>query len=304
MEEDKGLIPVLPLEAIASESSNFDWKDFYIRALIALKDPFIDHKISVEEDEFSKKLVVKNSNSVKTLRRSFENALKYRKPSVIMIEEAQHMMKMSSAKFKDQMDRLKSICSLTNTPMILFGTYELLEFRNLSGQLIRRGMDIEFPRYKPNDSEMREFKGVLGTFQKKLPLEKEPNLVGNLEYFYERSIGCIGILKQWLLKTLKYHLRKNPDLKTLTIDDFKEFELSINQCVTLATEAKFGEDKLKKDNERNELRRLLGFSSEKSKKAESVQTTQKVSENKGKPFQRNPKRDEVGKGSGDIKKAE
>ncbi len=51
----------------------------------------------------------------------------------------------SSSRQQAQMDAIQSMASMTNTLHGLFGTYELLEFRNLSGQLSRRSID-ERPR--------------------------------------------------------------------------------------------------------------------------------------------------------------
>ncbi len=60
----------------------------------------------------------------------------------------------------------------------LLGTYELLTFRNLSGQLSRRSVDIHFPRYQvDNPDDIQAFKSVLLTFQRQMPLIKEPDLV-------------------------------------------------------------------------------------------------------------------------------
>lgn len=116
MDLDKGLIPVLPVEAIASEGANFDWKDFYFRALMALNEPLLSHKVDVMEDLSSGRIIIKQSESVRSLRISLENAIKYRKPSVILIDEGQHLMKIKSGRrFFDQMDVLKSpITSFNN----------------------------------------------------------------------------------------------------------------------------------------------------------------------------------------------
>lgn len=45
LEKDKGKIPVVGVEAVAPESGNFNWKDYYTRALIALEEPLIEHKV-------------------------------------------------------------------------------------------------------------------------------------------------------------------------------------------------------------------------------------------------------------------
>lgn len=42
----KGYIPIAGIEAVAPEFSNFDWKDFYYRALLGLQEPMIDNKIN------------------------------------------------------------------------------------------------------------------------------------------------------------------------------------------------------------------------------------------------------------------
>jgi hypothetical protein len=39
---------------------------------------------------------------------------------------------------QNQMDMLKSLADSTHSRLVLVGTYELLTFRNLSGQLSRR----------------------------------------------------------------------------------------------------------------------------------------------------------------------
>jgi len=44
-EPNPGRIPVVGLEAVAPDSGNFSWKDYYRRALRALEEPLIDHKI-------------------------------------------------------------------------------------------------------------------------------------------------------------------------------------------------------------------------------------------------------------------
>ena len=66
---------------------------------------------------------------------------------VFLTDEAQRFSKLaSSSRQQVQMDALQSMASITNTLHGLFGTYELLEFRNLSGQLSRRSIDIHFPK--------------------------------------------------------------------------------------------------------------------------------------------------------------
>src|SRR5271157_5953830 len=138
------------------------------------------------------------------LQHSIENALRYRRPAAVFIDKAQHLARMASGrKLADQLDVIKSIASGTQTIQVLMGTYELLAFRNLSGQLSRRSVDLHLSRYRsenPNDIEI--FQNVVLTFQTQLPLADDLNLLGIWDFLYERSLGCVGVLKDWLVRAL------------------------------------------------------------------------------------------------------
>ena len=190
---DRGRIPVVGIEAVAPESGNFSWKDYYTRALAALEEPLIDHKVDygvrgIHRDS-SGQIVIENRVVAPALRRALESALSHRRPVAFFIDEAQHLQKMTSGrKLQDQLDCVKSLASLTDTVHVLLGTYELLMFRNLSAQLSRRSVDIHFRRYRADDREdVRCFKSVLWNFQRQLPLVAEPDLLSHWEFCYERT---------------------------------------------------------------------------------------------------------------------
>ena len=90
-----------------------------------------------------------------------------------MIDEAQHLGKIPSGRrLLDQLDVIKSIANQTKTVHVLFGTYDLLAFRNLNGQLSRRSIDVHLARYRAEDSEDRQtFINVVQSFEKELPFE-------------------------------------------------------------------------------------------------------------------------------------
>ncbi len=63
----------------------------------------------------------------------------------------------------------------------------------------RRCLDLHFQRYRADSSADRQiFQSVLPTFQKQLPFA-EADLLAMWEFLYERSVGCVGILKEWLV---------------------------------------------------------------------------------------------------------
>lgn len=162
----------------------------------------------------------------------------------VLLDEAQHFLKIASGrKLLDQMDIIKSLANMTDSVQVLIGTYELIPFLNLSGQLSRRSTVIHLPRYHAEELEdVRLFSSAVLAFQRLMPLEEEPNLLEHVEYLYTRSIGCIGVLKDWLNKAFGVALQSKA--KTLTMAHLKARALSVAQCRKMLDEARYGEEKL------------------------------------------------------------
>ena len=248
---DGGKLPSVSVVVPAPEFSSFPWKDFYKRILRAMEDPFVDQSVkycglrghrTVEDSR-----VRDSSVSAQELRHAVERAFRHRQPAAVLLDEAQHFLKIASGKkLLDQIDIIKSLANMTNIVQVLIGTYELIAFLNLSGQLSRRSTVIHFPRYHAEDSaDIRLFGSVVLAFQRHMPFEEEPNLLPHLEYLYARSIGCVGILKDWLLKAYGMALRAKA--KTLNLSHLKARALSVAQCRTMLAEARAGEEKLAED---------------------------------------------------------
>ncbi len=287
MDVDKGYIPIAGVEIKTPEDSNFDWNDFYVRALMALDEPMIEKKIN------------RTGAKVK-LRLALESALRNRHPDAFYIDEAQNFGKVASGrKLQDQTDCIKSLANLAQTRFILCGIYELLTLRNLSGQLCRRSQSIHFPRYLAGSEQDRKaFKSTLSTLQKCLPLLEPPDLVAHWEFCYERSIGCVGVLKDLLLRTLSATLNKDGDQAiTFTLKDLEQHAWSMEECLVMLREAKEGEQQLaSQSGSHDELRIALGLDTATSKQSEqSTTSSKKTSERKarsvGKP---SPRRRSVG----------
>jgi hypothetical protein len=177
-----------------------------------------------------------------------------------------------------------------------------MTLRHLNGQLSRRSVDIEFNRYLSDNSEHREaFINCLWTFQQHLPLPKTPELVNQWDYFYERSIGCVGVLKDWLTGALALALENGA--QTLTTRDLERRALSVTQCARMLSEAVDGERKLTESTDANqELRKNLGLTVEMkscplSSNDPCLDSTAPQGSTKAKRRrigQRNPARDEIG----------
>jgi hypothetical protein len=270
---DRGRIPVGSLTAIAPERGNFDWLDFYQRALTSLKEPLVDAKVvydveldkgRVESERPLPGLVVGQARAnLRTLRQALEKCLRYRHPAAFIIDDAQHLQTIASGRrLRDQMDTLKSLADQSDTVLVLIGTYELLNLTNLNDQLSRRSYHIGFARYRADcEQDVQSFQAVLQTFQRHLPLPEEPNLVSRWDYFYESSAGCVGILKIWLCDALAAALENGQ--KTLTEKYLRQSAMSSDRLMNVAREIREGERKFgEQASHSSQIRVALGLEAE------------------------------------------
>jgi len=255
MEQDPNHLPAIRLDAVAPAIQQFRWSDYYQRALMALREPLIDHKIdshlrqpiwSATRNMFVSPMTRSRTN-VDELRLAFELALKYRKPAAVLLDEAQHLAKMArGSRLLDQLDHLKSLAVMSQTVHVLAGTYDLLVLRNLSAQLSRRSIDVHFPRYRATDKNERQaFQQVLLTFQRHLPVEDPPDLVHQWQYYYAHTVGCVGMLKDWLTKALAEALETGA--KTLTPELLGRYAVDPSRCDQMITDCEEGEQLLAHD---------------------------------------------------------
>ena len=301
LESDRGRIPVASVEAIAPDSGSFCWRSHFKRLLQEMDEPLVDRKRLPARDLdriFEERFGLTDRSPGSEYRYAVEQTLRHRRPAAVMIDEAQHLAKVASGRrLLDQLDVIKSIANRTNTVHVLFGTYDLLAFRNLNGQLSRRSVDVHFPRYRAEVAEERKtFINIVHSFQKILPLSEAPDLVKVWDLLYERSLGCVGILKQWLVKALSTALRRGDD--TISLPILESHALSAAQCDKILSEVIEGEDRLKDCAEgRSTLRARLGLVPMANAPDASERASIHAPENnrhKLRPGQRKPVRDPIG----------
>lgn len=291
LESDKSKLPLVIVELVSPDNGLFNWKDFYIRTLNAMEEPLVHKKVLYKSSDYkeNKKNTFPNHNprTSPELRRSVENALFYRTPKVFIIDEAQHFTKMASGKrYTDQLDTLKSLSNLTKVPQVLVGTYDLKEFVNLNGQLARRTNDIQFPRYNLSiKDDFNNYVGIIQGLLSSIPISVCSTIINYYEYIYERSIGCVGILKDWLTRALKLALEEQS--MVLNLSHLQRTALPINKISTLLDEILLGESFFVENKDViTSVRSKLGLSVDnftpKNNKAKKVVGTRK------------PKRDKIG----------
>jgi hypothetical protein len=294
LEQDRGRIPVVGVEAIAPESGRFCWTDHFRRLLVAMDEPLTDCKRDAETLYVRHNSRSGSKSTAAEYRHAVEQALRFRRPAAVMIDEAQHLSKMASGRrLLDQLDVLKSIANQTRIVHVLFGTYDLLSFRNLNGQLSRRSLDVHFPRYRAeSDSDRQVFVNVLGSFAHHMPLPEQPDLAAEWEFLYERSIGCVGILKQWLTRALHSVLRRGG--KTISRQDLEAQALSVLQCEKILSETAEGELRTAEPAEaRSALQVRLGLRTGAAHRNGDVNKAN-IPRNKRRPGMRLPQRDRIG----------
>jgi len=182
---------------------------------------------------------------------------------VVILDEAHHMLYAGTgtrgSTLQEQLEWLKSMDSTTGALHILVGTYDLLNFGRLNGQTARRSLPIHFPRYQlRREKDCIEFQAALLALLQKVPLtcDAETFVRYHWLYFYERSIGCIGVLKDWLLRAVSTALDEGQD--TLTLDWVQDQASLVDQCRQMALDATEGEQKLNHtESNREHLWRLL-----------------------------------------------
>lgn len=283
-----GTIPVAHIITRAPNAGKFSWAEYNRRLLENLKEPMIEAKIQYEDrviQEGNKTFIISKAKVSKDLNGSVEKALQNRGVRYLIVDETQHIATVSkSVSLDKQLDVIKSVANVTDTLHILIGTYSILYVLDLSGQVARRDLHVHFPRYHfDNSKDLIDFAKVIKQMWLNLPLKSiSENPLGDPKYFYDRTIGCIGILHDWLYRALSVALLY--DLNTINEELLEKTALNLNQLQVLRTEAEKGE----------ELERSLRSMVQTVKVVETKIESKTTQRTKGKFGGRNPKRDPVG----------
>lgn len=236
---DCGWTAPLVLEAMAPESGEFSWSDFYTRALRALNEPCVEGKadidLAIEALKLGRAITRRRRLTVPQLRDLMEQALKIRRPIVVFIDEIQHLARTKThARKTGNLDVVKSISNLPLTNFVLAGTYEARAMMYHGAQLSRRVRIHHFQRYQDDDEERATFHAVIRSVMKeyKLPIHKD--VISDIDYLYNHTLGCVGILLTWLQTAMEKGVAARADSVTRT--HFEKSRLSNIQLAAIARE--------------------------------------------------------------------
>ncbi|MDA8254100.1 MAG: ATP-binding protein [Betaproteobacteria bacterium] len=245
---DPSMVPVLGINAIPPNGTSFNWKDFYFRLLEKNGDVLLDHKLNLprQGNMFPELLFPPPSEgaTADSLRRALEKCICKRGTKFLIVDEGHHLMMVKDdGRLEYQFESLKSLTIETDVIIVLVGTYRLLDIREHSGQLVRRSEVVPLSRYDFwQQGDKQSFASALATLQNKMPLEVTPDIVPDVEYFYLKTGGCIGILKDWLTRCLEQAILENR--KTVDAEFASRFALDNKGLSTIIEEALAGESKL------------------------------------------------------------
>jgi AAA domain len=195
------------------------------------------------------------------MRDAVQYALALLRVKVVFVDEAQHLMYVDTPhKPTAQLDWLKTFTEQTNVLHVLVGNFDLYDCCHLNAQAARRMRDLPFHRYHLNDAtECAEFATALRTFLEEVPLEVDVDgLLEHWRWFGEWSLGCIGVLSDWLAETVDDLYKRGET--TLTIKALERHALQPDQRARMEIEARTGERKVElgKTKGEEDLKRLLG----------------------------------------------
>src|SRR6266700_1127928 len=248
-ELDRFVVPILLLEPIPPDLGPYLRLDYYWQVINALKEHLlvkellgnVAHLMTVPKATRSKRGAI----DWLKVREVAEQALIRARVKAVFVDEGHRLMQGDGSHSVDeQLEWLKSLSNRTNVLHVLAGPYALFGFRNTSGQLARRGRDIHFARYHvENKEERKAFMAAVKYLLERVPLTCDLDaLLPHWRWFAEGCVGCIGVLKDWLVDAVAATLAQKGT--NLTEDILARTMPHPARRVSLEMEARAGEHKV------------------------------------------------------------
>jgi len=295
---DPSLQPLAYAQASASGDLDIDWSRLYRDLLRSLQDPFANIRSMRRDGRQALKVHEGETPAEAQMREQLESVMSAVKTERAIIDEAQHVVRgKGRAKPGDRLDVLKSNAQKSNAKLILVGTHDLPEYLEHSGQLARRTQVIRLDRYRFTEkAELNEFASAANAMFKAMPSKpKYPAVAPNIKFYHVGSIGCPGVLKDWLGRAYMHALRAKRN--EITMDDLINTRLGKRALATinrevLASERTRGEDRDGPDAELQEaILKGLDYVPKDAQPGPSAKRAKQAKKNK--PFERSGVRDTV-----------
>ncbi len=215
-ETDRFVVPILLLEPIPPDQGAYLRLDYYWQIIDAFKEHLLVKELvgSVAHIMAAPKPARAKLGAIDwfKMRQVAEQALIRARVRAVFADEGHRLMQGDGSHSVDeQLEWLKSLSNRTKVLHVLAGPYALFGFRNTSGQLARRGRDIHFARYHVENKEERiAFVAALKYLLERVPLEVDLNTsLSRWRWWATGCVGCIGVLKDWLVDAVAATLIQN-----------------------------------------------------------------------------------------------
>lgn len=227
------------VEAETAHGGGFKWRDLYLDVMHELDEPCIDLKTELDKVLQKLREGAPMPSSYKTTysaaRRSMNACIEQSAPVAVIIDEAQHIgtsyPSLSGGRY---LDVCKGLANKKNTCYVLLGTLEIECMLNTSAQISKRTNVIDFKRYLRTKTGITAVLTALNESIRQLQLKVTFNL-GNYAFeIFDGTLGCIGLLIEWLERAMKRAKKSNRN--ELHWDDFEKSRLSHIKLETMARE--------------------------------------------------------------------
>jgi hypothetical protein len=234
-------MPFLYISAPATGDKGISWGAFYEDILVESKEILINNKQVVLIENGIMKAIPRRHKILFVLQKSVIDMIKYRNISVLVIDEAFHLLRQKNN--AAVMDTIKTIADKSQAKIILLGTYDLFDLVSDYGQVARRSEILHFERYMRDDrGDLEEFRHIIIKLQSVWPCEQVPNFSAIASELMETSLGVIGLLKVIMLKSLASQLQNNGKWNAQFLTKAVKSEKLFNK---IREEINVGESKIK-----------------------------------------------------------
>lgn len=239
--------------SLLSDKVAHSWSDDYWKILVGLKHAH------------------PRSENLSDAREKLTEALTTRRTQLLILDEAAHFISGCSAQdisaIKRRADVVKSLTEDTKTRLLICGTYDLLPMVRINGQLSRRNQIVHLERYRNTEVGRSEFLDILATLDARFSQHLQISLVENEDFIYERCIGLVGVLRNWLVRASTE--AESQKRLAITKADLEETVLALGDLTPILEEALNGEEKLDETEEAiSDFRKLLDSDATRRKRKE------------------------------------
>lgn len=290
-------LPLVRVKVHPPESGETSMKDAYFSILHVLNQPFA---LALQSNVL-RPHVPSYSHPSPVLRQGLAAAIELRQTKMLLLDDADNFAGQNSEalKLSEQLGRVSALAKQTGIQCVVALRYDNYRLVQQIAPTLGDFQLIHFPRYNWVAPEQQsQFVKVLEGFDSRLRALAEANngpgkpafnfeLKGEAELWYRGCCGCVGLLKNWLLKALLSAQARGNEY--VTLDLLREKQLPTGTLKHLAQEIRSGEELFL--NSKTDTEELDGIF---CGGQEPTAGLSKPAKTKPRPFERNPTRDPCG----------